>query len=263
MAIIEEVMDMKRQGLPDANIIQALKDRGVSPREINEAISQSNIKSAINTNPQDPNEGDEEPKDEKTNLQPSMMPPGEIRKQRNAPELQPTGEDEEGYTEYDYANPPAPQSSQNYQSYQAPQYPEYQTQQSVDVGIINDIAEQIVEEKNQRLKEQVSALIKVQGKIDSDLEIIKERVERLEKDFDKLQMAILEKVGSYGDNIQNISDEMRKSQESFSKMLNPILDKANQSQGSETPPNNPPKTEKSPPRKTPGKKKDSFESYLR
>jgi hypothetical protein len=47
MVILEQVSQMKGQGVPTAQIIQNLKEQGISPKEINEAISQSEIKTEV------------------------------------------------------------------------------------------------------------------------------------------------------------------------------------------------------------------------
>ncbi len=48
---------------------------------------------------------------------------------------------------------------------------------------------------------------------------VKERKEKIENIIDKLQIAILEKVGSYGKNLEGIKKEMSMMQDSFSKMV--------------------------------------------
>ena len=44
--------------------------------------------------------------------------------------------------------------------------------------------------------------------------------------MDRLQISILEKVGSYGKNIENVQNEMQMMQDSFSKVINPLADRA-------------------------------------
>ena len=50
--ILDQMRSMKKQGLNESQIINILQDQGISPREINEAISQMNIKDAV-SNPMD------------------------------------------------------------------------------------------------------------------------------------------------------------------------------------------------------------------
>src|SRR5947207_1540860 len=47
MSILEEVKNMKKQGLSETEIISYLQNKGVSYRELSDALAQSKIKSAI------------------------------------------------------------------------------------------------------------------------------------------------------------------------------------------------------------------------
>jgi hypothetical protein len=49
MAVIDTISQLKNQGVPTGKIIQSLKEQGYSPKEINEALSQSEIKTALTT----------------------------------------------------------------------------------------------------------------------------------------------------------------------------------------------------------------------
>jgi hypothetical protein len=53
------------------------------------------------------------------------------------------------------------------------------------------------------------------------MENISDRLKKIETIIDKLQIAILEKVGSYGKNLEGIKKEMSMMQDSFSKMISP------------------------------------------
>ena len=47
MTVLEEVTKLKNQGMSEADIIHNLQQRGVSPREIDDSISQAQIKNAV------------------------------------------------------------------------------------------------------------------------------------------------------------------------------------------------------------------------
>src|SRR3989344_7907181 len=47
MGALDEVMRLKNQGYSDQQIISGLRQQGVSPREINDALSQAQIKMAV------------------------------------------------------------------------------------------------------------------------------------------------------------------------------------------------------------------------
>jgi hypothetical protein len=55
MAAIDQVRNLKQQGMNDSQVATALQEQGIAPREINDAISQSNIKDAV-SNPMDQNQ---------------------------------------------------------------------------------------------------------------------------------------------------------------------------------------------------------------
>ena len=64
-------------------------------------------------------------------------------------------------------------------------------------------------------------------------------------------MAIIRKIGDYGEDIENLSKEIRATQDSFGKIINPLAEKAKEEKNKE------------PSKNTKTKKDDSFENYLR
>lgn len=249
MAALEQVMQLKEQGYSEQDIVQYLKDQGVSPKEIYDALGQSTIKSELNresaynqgTFPASANQqignGDyntsSQPIPMDYSMQPSMMNP----KEQQMPEAS-----QEQYPGYQYQQP-----QQGYQDY----YPEYQ---SSDVETITEIAEQLFEEKNEKLQKQISSLTAFKEETLAEIERINQRLEKIENNFNNLQASIIKRIGEYGEDIKSIAKEMHANQESFSKMLNPIIDNAREVQEEEI-------TESSKPKKT--KKSADFEDYLR
>ena len=82
--------------------------------------------------------------------------------------------------------------------------------------------------------------------MESRVSRIDERLKKIEAIIEKLQTAILGKIGSYGQSLQEIKDEIKATQQSFAKIINPLVDKANRQI----------KTSKK-------SKKSNFEDYLR
>lgn len=219
MATIEKVLQMKQRGMSDTDIVNYLRQEGVSPKEISESISQSNIKLAIN---KDNPTAEENQAEIDNSMQHSIM-------QSERPV------DQEGFTDYSAENPepdpnqqtPIAGQEQAYQEYYPEyqqQYQEYQPQQSLDIETVNDIAEQLIEEKTEKLEKQISAFTKFREEVQFDVQKMNERLTRIETKFDDLQMAIIKKIGDYGRDIGNISREMHLTQESFSKVLDPLTD---------------------------------------
>ncbi len=289
MAILETIMQLKQEGRTESEILNSLKQEGFSPKEINEAISQSKIKSALNEqdvimqqSPQPPqlpppaqplqSTSEISPPTETPQMQPSMMQTSEIPQtpeqqftQPNQP--MPMQEIPPSFQPSTIPIPttqmPAPQP-EAYPTYQEYQYPKYQPQEA-DIETINEIASQIVDEKTTQLKKQIASFTKFREEIAVEVEKLNERLLKIEGTLNEFQTAILGKIGDYGKDIQNIAKEMHVTQDSFSKILNPLTDNIRELQKitrGETKPSRPrPKTKSKSEKKK--KQKPSFEDYLR
>jgi hypothetical protein len=298
MAALEQVMKMREQGMSERQIIDSLKAQGINPKDINDALSQSQIKSAIDTtnpnqlNPtitssqQAPHEElgipqqstpeispptnpmnqepqvnqmqhsmmtQETPTSPMPN-QPSAMPnqPSQIPNQFQQPETA-----QQSTMEYPQSNTmqqptseyPAPEFYQEQE-----QYPTYEYQQSTDIETITEVAEQIIEEKIEKMKQQTSSLSRVKEELTIKVEKMNQRLEKLENLFNELQMAILGKIKDYSQGLKGVSNELHATQEAFSKVLNPVIDQQRA---------NPPEQETPKPRGRPKKDSEDFEKYLR
>jgi len=184
MGVLEQITQMRNQGISDEEIIRTFQEKGISPREINDALSQFQIKNAVSDA-----RGYETP-----------MP-------KEYSEEPPTENYEQPQQEY-Y---PQEQYSQNEYEYPA---------ERTDSDTIIEIAEQVFSEKIKTMKKQLDALNEFKTLGTSKIDNIDERLKRIETMIDKLQIAILEKIGSYGKNIENIKKEMSMMQDSFGKVIN-------------------------------------------
>ena len=231
MGTLEKVMQMRNQGLTDSQIINSLRQEGRSPKEINEALSQSQIKGALNSEQNDYASTSEIPPQAtpESQMQPSMMQNQEYSQgQQPSSQMQEIPSSFQQYTmpaqETYFQNPDEysyPEDQYNYPEY-SEQYPEYQPGGSIET--MNEIAEQIVDEKISQIKKETSSFTKFREEIILDVEKLNERLSKIENTLDELQAAILRKVGDYGQNIQEIAKEMHDTQNSFSKILNPLTD---------------------------------------
>ena len=91
-----------------------------------------------------------------------------------------------------------------------------------DTDTIIEITEQVFSEKIKKEQKQIESLNEFATLVETRISNYNERIKRIESIIDKLQIAILEKIGSYGKNIESIKNEMGMMQESFEKMV-PIL----------------------------------------
>jgi len=277
MAALEKVMQMKQQGLAEPQIVQSLKQEGVSPKDINEALSQSKIKTELASQQEATIPGAPAPgamPEGAVMPAPTGMPGPATAPQaftQEAPEaqMQPSmmeaAPEEAGMPAPEAALPepamPAP-TAYPAPTEMAPAYEEYQPQQTTDIETINDIAEQIVEEKTDAIKNQIRDFTRFKDELALEVDKINERLSRIENTFNELQMAILKRIGEYGEDIKNISKEMHATQDSFSKVIDPLTDNVNALQ--EITGKSAPAPEKAKPKpKTEKEGSSDFENYLR
>lgn len=194
MGIIDQIQQMKSQGILDDQIIENLKQQGVSPKEINDAINQAQIKNAV-------------------------MGDQQMQNQDYSQQNPYAGQQyyQEGAYQQQYTNDPYPQQ-------QAP------VSNSIDANTVMEIAEKVFEEKIKKIEKQVSEFSEFKTLSQTKLDNLAERIKRMETVMDQLQIKILEKISSYGQNLEEIKGEMSMMEDSFQKMTNPLLDKANTSQ---------------------------------
>ncbi|MDP3965958.1 MAG: hypothetical protein Q8Q04_00320, partial [archaeon] len=81
-----------------------------------------------------------------------------------------------------------------------------------------EVAEQVFSEKIKKLEEDLRKLKEFRNISAPVLEDMNERLKRIEKNFDKMQVAILERVGSFGKNIDSLQKEVEMVEDSFEKL---------------------------------------------
>ncbi|MEX0932658.1 MAG: hypothetical protein WDZ77_00980 [Candidatus Pacearchaeota archaeon] len=196
MGALEQLSQMRNQGMDDANIIQNLQQNGFSQQDINNAFNQAQIKSAVSDNNEDGSL--------------SAPSPG-------------NNQDEEFYTPNPEPENQGQQGTysqeQEYSSYQQPQEGDYSQPGGLDTGTIIEIAEQVFSEKMHAIQKTMEDVSEFKTLAESRMENILERIKRIEKTLDVLQVSILQRVGSYGSNLESIKKEMSMMQDSFGKAL--------------------------------------------
>lgn len=255
MGVLEQVMELKRTGIPENEIIGKLREQGVSPNAITEAFNQAKIKSAVSSgggikNEMEPSmmgpEGAEPPPKELpteggfsdadlTPITPQKYPTSSLQK-----EVAPVSRDVSNEEEYvpqpqgeSYPNQDQQQYPQD--QYQPEQYipPEYSPQQEYgyptsgisDTDTIIEITEQVFSEKIKTIQKQVEDLTEFKVLAQTKINNISDRLKRIELNIDRLQAEILEKVGSYGRGLEGIKKEMGMMQQSFGKIVKTVVDK--------------------------------------
>jgi len=181
-------------------------------------------------------------------MNPSIMPQGEL-----------TGQDQYQAQPLEAPQPQDDlQMQAQYQDFQQDPYdtntyPEYSPPQSTDFEAINDITNQLIDEKIQNLKKDLSISLKSKERNTEKLMEIETRLEKVENILNELQMSLIRKIGDYGENVENISQELKATQDAFAKMVDPLTDQKRKTKTS---------TKKGKKEKK-EKAKTSFEDYLR
>lgn len=203
MTILEQVTQMKGRGISEAQIINELSQQGASPREINDALKQSQIKYAVSNS-------DEE-------MQPSLLQeetPPQPNQESYAPQAEQQYQQPQGYAQQGQYTP---QEQQYYPSQEGG----YQQSPEVDTDTMMEVADQIFSDRIRKIQKQLDSTTEIASLSQTKVENISERLKKIETMIDKLQIAILEKVGSYGRNLEEVKKEMGMMQDSFSKMIVP------------------------------------------
>ena len=222
MALLNDIKRMQGEGKTEQEIIAAMKQQGVSPREITEALTQSKIKEAV--------AGEEVPQQSMQMQQEALMPmPGTdtIPPQAQAQEMQPS---QTMAQEFAPAQPAPMEPSMQYQypSAQQPQaaYPEYQQYPQaggISPDTITEISEQVVSEKLSPLRKDIEKVLDLKTTVEAKMEYLDDRLKRIEKIIDRLNLSIMQKVGDYMANIDDIKKEIIETQKSF-KAIAPSLE---------------------------------------
>ena len=213
MTVLEQVTQMKAKGMSDEEIIAKLREQGASPKEINDAFSQAQIKSAVSKDQEE--------------MHPSIMnqppsPPTPKDQGRYAPKTQEIPESQNIKEEELYIPPQEYPSSEEF--YEPNVYDNYSAA-GISTDTIIEISEQVFSEKIKAIKKQLEDINEFKTLAQTKIDNIAGRLKRIEATIDKLQLAILEKIGSYGKGLDTIKKEMSMMQDSFGKIINPLIDK--------------------------------------
>jgi len=293
MGALDQVTQMKNQGVPENEIINKLQEQGVSPKAINDAMDQSKIKDAVSKPV--PGEGMEPsivegrtqpignsartqeargsvPNDEfyipqtKPNYPRNQPPTQQYQEPANQSPPQTHNQEPAAQQYQEPANQSPPQThnqepaaqqyqepanqnyegqegyNQNYQEgysdanyggqtgYSEEYYPQESYEQDYGsygggTDTMIEIAEQVFAEKMRKIQKQLEDLNEFKTLAETKLDNATNRLKRIENTIDKLQIAILEKVGSYGRGLDSIKKEMSMMQDSFSKTLPALVSK--------------------------------------
>lgn len=186
MGIFEEIQQRQAEGRSDQEIIQILNQEGYSQRDIAEAISQTQIKEAV------------------AGSGSGQMPQQEYAQQYpQPPQQQPQQQD---YSYYPQQQDQAGYGQQSYDSYNSA---------GLSADTISEVAEQTVLEKLSPLRKRLEEVMDLKTTMEAKLSYLDERLLRIERVIDRLQLSILQKVGSFAANVEDIKKEMQETNKTF------------------------------------------------
>lgn len=218
MGIIEDIESMREEGRSEEEIGEALAQRGLSEEEINSKMSQTEIRDAVS--------GDDESLENPrigSVLNTKNLPNGNINRGFEMNDINPNTQNQA--TEEFQEMQPSIMNQQPEQTAQTYDYDQYnsQFQQYQPSGLgsdtVTEIAEQIVAEKTSIINDKIEKIISSKNTSENKIESIDERLKRLEKIIDHLQLSILQKVGEYVNNVDDIKREIVETQKSFKTLI--------------------------------------------
>lgn len=179
MGAIEEIAQLRQQGMPDDLLPQMLARRGYKQQEIDAALTSSSIRQAVAP--------------------------------ENTEELQPS------------IGTTAPSAVQEYAPYQQEQSSDEQSyyNQALTTDTIAEIAEQVIAERLTKTQQSLDKLTGFKATTEGQLESLNERLKRIELIIDKLQLALLQRVGEFGTAVEDVKKELIENQKTFKALLSP------------------------------------------
>lgn len=240
MVAADEITGMRRQGRTDDEIVMELKKSGMSDRDAYDALSRSQIKAAVSSRDDDgqpPLPQMPDPSRDQMYPQQYSAPPEESEEeygpaQGGRPATTEYGGDyggmqpsmlSQGESQTEYAQPQEQNYAQGYDSggggYSDAGYPEYQPyQEAMSSDMISEISEQVVSERLAPLHDRLEKVIDMKTVFEARITSLSERLVRMEKIIDTLQLSLLQKVGEYVNDVHDVRKELEETQKSFSTL---------------------------------------------
>jgi len=207
MAVLDKVMQLQQQGMQESEIVNHLRNEGNSTKDINDAMNQAKIKSAVT---QDPYQ----------NNQQQYSNPGQMREsimqQEQAPQEQ--QESTEQLQQYE------PQQYEMYQGTPQAYGEGYYEQPQITTNTVSEIAEQVVSEKIQKLQDKIGDIASFKYKIEESLKDLDERITKIEDSIDHLEKSIIRKVGEFGESNAMVHKDLENMHNTMAKLMNPLMD---------------------------------------
>lgn len=122
----------------------------------------------------------------------------------------------------------APQDDYYQQTPQAYSEQDYYGGSAGNTETISEIAEQVVTEKLNEYKKKVGNVATFKNNIQDKVNDIDDRLKRIEGTIDKLQQAIIGKIGEFGESNAMIHKDLENLHGTVGKLMNPLVDTYNE-----------------------------------
>ena len=251
MGTLDKIIQMQQQGTSDTEISTQLQNEGIAPTEINDSLNQAKIKNAIS-----PSETATPEQTAPQEMQASIMPQNSEQPAPNPPSSTPNAQSPQPNPQSQTPNtPPVLQApspeiypsqtpttddqqpttdnlpQDNYyqeapQTYSQQDY--YAPQSGTDTETISEIAEQVTTEKLNEYKKKVGDISSFKNTINDKVNDIDDRLKRIENTIDKLQQAIIGKIGEFGESNTMVHKDLDNLHGTVAKLMNPLIDNYNE-----------------------------------
>lgn len=201
MELLDIIKEMQDQGISNQGIFENLQRQGYKPTQINDAINQLKI----TIQPMDTQNQDQ---------QNAFNQQQDFNQQPNFNQEQQYTENQQNYPQEDYYT----------QTPQAYSGEEYYQQPSFNTETITEITEQVISEKFREYNKRTGDIVSFKNTIQDKVDDINTRLKRIESTIDKLQQAIIQKIGEFGENTQIIKKDLELLHDTTSKLMNPLID---------------------------------------
>ncbi|MBI2451651.1 hypothetical protein HYV50_01070 [Candidatus Pacearchaeota archaeon] len=256
MGTLDEVEGMIDEGMSEQEVFNNLKRKGLADREIQDVISRAKIRGAVageddlgqerqtsqaeetgEEMPLTPSPGEslvnyptmqsfsgpaaieysEQPKGYE-GMQPSMVEQEQGGERMTQEYAEGGQQDYGGYDQYAQSGMQGGEyggygQTRGYQQ----QYQPYQEAMSSDV--ISEIAEQVVSEKLSLMHDKLEKALDFRTTAEAKMSDVEDRLKRIEKIIERVEIAVLQKVGEYVNDVKDIKTELEETQKSFGALV--------------------------------------------
>jgi len=221
MGTLEDIKTMQQQGMSEQDIVAELQTRGVPQDEIYNSMAQAKIKEAVtDQEPKGLPPAPPTPTPETAGAPPTGLPPeGPVTQEAGMPPGAPAGAPPTAPPEAGAPPTEAPADIYAAAPGGATEYAYAPPTGGLSTDTITEIAEQVITERLTPIRDQLESILDLRTTIESKVESLSERLKRIEKTIDRLQLSLLQKVGEYVTNVEDIKREMVETQKSFKTLL--------------------------------------------